>query len=75
MEYQWITEKQPTTPIAFYFLAITHDYLAEYLDAMANYQQFLRIADADRNKLEIEKVNLRLPALHKQIKDKKVKGT
>ena len=75
LEYQWITEKQPATPIAFYFLAITHDYLAEYLDAMANYQQFLRIADADKNKLEIEKVNLRLPALHKQIKDKKGKGT
>ncbi len=75
LEYQWITEKQPTIPIAFYFLAITHDYLAEYLDAMANYQQFLRIADADKNKLEIEKVNLRLPALHKQIKDKKGKGT
>ena len=73
LEYQWITEKQPTLPAAFYFLAITHDHLAEYIDAMANYQQFLRIADADKNKLEIEKVTLRLPALQKQIKDKKGK--
>lgn len=75
LEYQWITEKQPASPAAFYFLAITHDHLAEYLDAMANYQQFLRIADADKNKLEIEKVNLRLPGLQKQIKDKKGKRT
>ncbi len=75
LEYQWITEKQPTLPAAFYFLAITHDHLTEYLDAMANYQQFLRIADADKNKLEIDKVNLRLPGLHKQIKDKKGKRT
>ncbi len=74
-EYQWITEKQPASPAAFYFLAITHDHLAEYLDAMANYQQFLRIADAEKNKLEIEKVNLRLPVLQKQIKDKKGKRT
>lgn len=74
-EYQWITEKQPASPAAFYFLAITHDHLAEYLDAMANYQQFLRIADAEKNKLEIEKVNLRLPGLQKQIKDKKGKRT
>ena len=74
LEYQWITERQPASPIAFYFLAITHDHLAEYLDAMANYQQFLRIADAEKNKLEIEKVNLRLPGLDKQLKEKKGKG-
>ena len=41
LEYQWITQKQPLSPIAFYFLAITHDHLAEYLDAITNYQQFL----------------------------------
>ncbi|MEO7673677.1 MAG: tetratricopeptide repeat protein [Pyrinomonadaceae bacterium] len=74
-EYQWITAKQPASPAAFYFLAITHDHLLEYMDAMANYQQFLRIADAEKNKLEIEKVNLRLPVLQKQIKDKKGKRT
>ncbi len=75
LEYQWITEKQPELPAAHFFLAITHDHLLEYEDAMANYQQFLRIADAEKNKLEIEKVNLRLPSLQKQIKDKKGKRT
>lgn len=72
-EYRWLTEKQPELAIGFYFLAITHDQLDEYLDAMANYQQFLRLSDAQRNRLEIEKVNLRLPVLQKLIKEKKGK--
>ncbi|MGI8409154.1 MAG: tetratricopeptide repeat protein [Pyrinomonadaceae bacterium] len=72
-EYRWIVEKQPTLPAAYYFLAITHDRLGEYLDALANYQEFLRIADAEKNKLEIEKVNLRLPGLQKQLKNGKGK--
>lgn len=72
-EYEWITGKQPTSAIAYYFLGITHDQLSEYADAMANYQLFLKYADGDKNKLEIEKVNLRLPILQKQIKEKKGK--
>jgi tetratricopeptide (TPR) repeat protein len=67
-EYLLLTEKQPNLAIAYFFLAIAHDNLGEYPDAMANYQQFLKLADAAQNKLEIEKVNLRLPALQNQIK-------
>lgn len=74
IEYQWLTEKQPKLAIAYYFLAIAHDNLGEYIDAMANYQQFLKLADTTENKLEIEKVNLRLPILQRQLKDKKGKG-
>ncbi|MDQ3714166.1 MAG: tetratricopeptide repeat protein [Acidobacteriota bacterium] len=70
-EYQWLTEKQPNLVIAYYFLAIAHDNLGEYFDSMANYQQFLKIADATESKLEIEKVNLRLPILQKQLKKSK----
>ncbi len=73
-EYQWLTEKKPDLAVAYYFLAISHDSLGEYLDAMANYQQFLKLADARANQLEIEKVNLRLPALQKQIKENGKKG-
>ncbi len=73
IEYQTLTEKQPKLAIAFYFLAIAHDNLGEYIDAMANYQQFLKIADTTENKLEIEKVNLRLPTLQKQLKKGKSK--
>lgn len=73
-EYRWLIEKQPSSPIAYYFLGISHDHLTEYADAMANYQLFLRHADPEKNKLEIEKVNLRLPTLQRQIKEKKGKG-
>lgn len=69
-EYRWLTEKKPDLAVAYYFLAISHDSLGEYMDAMANYQQFLKLADARANQLEIEKVNLRLPALQKLIKEK-----
>jgi tetratricopeptide (TPR) repeat protein len=70
-EYQWLAEKQPNLAVTFYFLGIVHDHLREYLDAAANYQQFTKIADPKINQLEIEKVNLRMPILMKQIKDKK----
>lgn len=72
-EYQWLTEKQPNLAITYFLLGVTHDQLNEYLDAMANYQQFLRLADANVNQTEIEKVNLRLPVLQKLIKEKKGK--
>jgi tetratricopeptide (TPR) repeat protein len=73
-EFRWLTEKKPDLAIAYYFLAISHDSLGEYLDAMANYQLFLKLADARANQLEIEKTNLRLPALQKQINEKKGKN-
>lgn len=67
-EYEWLTEKQPKLAVGYYFLAISLDNLEQYVDAMANYQQFLKTADESENKLEIEKVNLRLPALQNLIK-------
>ncbi len=73
VEYQWLTEKQPNLPIAYYFLAICHDNLEEYMDAMANYQHFLELAESKTSQLEIDKVNLRLPALQKLIKQGKGK--
>lgn len=73
IEFRWLTEKQPTLPAAYYFLGISHDQLGEYLDAMANYQQFLKLANAEKDQLDIEKVNLRLPVLQRQIKDGKGK--
>jgi tetratricopeptide (TPR) repeat protein len=72
-EYRWVAEKQPELAITYYFLGIIHDQLTEYMDAMANYQQFMKLADAEKNRLEMEKVNLRLPTLQKQIKEKKGK--
>ena len=72
-EFQWLTNAQPKSAGAYLFLGILHDESAEYMDAMANYQQYLRLADPAENKLDIEKVNLRLPPLQKLIKDGKGK--
>ena len=72
-EFFWLAEKQPDLAITYYFLAISHDSLGKYMDAMTNYQQFLRLADPKENKLEIEKVNLRLPSLQKLLKENKGK--
>ncbi len=73
IEYQWLAEKQPDSAVAFYFLAICYDQLTEFADAMANYQQFIKLADTTKFQLEIDKVNLRLPALQKLIKENKGK--
>lgn len=67
IEYNWISQKQPELAISYYFLGISYDSIGEYLDAMANYQQFLRAAKPEVNQLEIDKVNLRIPSLQKLI--------
>jgi tetratricopeptide (TPR) repeat protein len=73
IEFRWLTDNQPGQATAYYFLAIVHDQLAEFADAAANYQQFLRIADPESSKLEIEKVNLRLPVVQRLMKEGKGK--
>ena len=70
-EYHWLIDAQPNLAVTYFFLAICHDQLREYPDAMANYLQFLKLADPVQQKLEIEKVNLRIPTLQKQLKEKK----
>jgi len=44
------------------------DRLGELRAAMAEYQAYLRLADPVANKEDIERVNLRLPILAKEIK-------
>lgn len=72
-EYKWLQERQPSNAMTYYFLGIVHDRLSEYIAALGQYQQFLALADTKINQLEIEKVNLRLPTLKNQIKEKKGK--
>lgn len=67
-QYAWLVSKNPNLAIAHYFLAICHDNLGEYSQALENYQRFVKTADPKVNQLEIDKVNLRLPILEKQIK-------
>ena len=51
-----------------FLIAPAYDLLGEYKLALEAYETFLARADAGRNRLEIEKVNLRLPSLRDQIK-------
>jgi protein O-GlcNAc transferase len=80
VQFQWLVDRQPEGVAAYFFLAVSHDELGEYADAMANYQTFLRKADPKTNQLEIDKINLRLPVLQKQLdsgkgrKNAKAKG-
>jgi tetratricopeptide (TPR) repeat protein len=67
-EYEWLAAAKPDLAVTYFFIAIAHDNLGEYPQAMDAYQKFLARADSTNNKLEIEKVNLRLPTLREQIK-------
>jgi len=67
-EYEWLLKAKPDLTVAHYFIATAHDYLGEYEQALSAYENFLARADAKTNQLEIEKVNLRLPSLRRQIK-------
>jgi tetratricopeptide (TPR) repeat protein len=67
-EYEWLAAAKPDVVVTYFFIAIAHDNLGQYQQAMDAYQKFLTRADPVNNKLEIEKVNLRLPTLREQIK-------
>lgn len=79
VEFNWLTAAKPDLAAAYFFIATAHDFLGEYAEALTAYESFLARADAVANKLEIEKVNLRLPSLRSQIKRgegaKQKKGT
>jgi tetratricopeptide (TPR) repeat protein len=66
-EYQWLAAAKPEIAATYFFLATAHDNLGEFKPALDAYESFLSHADPVNNKLEIEKVNLRLPALRAQI--------
>jgi tetratricopeptide (TPR) repeat protein len=66
-EYEWLASARPEIAATYFFIASAHDNLGEYEQALDAYQKFLSRADPTNNKLEIEKVNLRLPTLRAQI--------
>src|SRR5260370_3428690 len=67
-EYEWIAATRPEIAATYFFIATAHDNLGEYEPALDAYQKFLSRADPTNNKLDIEKVNLRLPTLRDHIK-------
>lgn len=67
-EYEWIRNKRPEVVITYFLLGRAHDLLGEFREALAHYETFLQRADKTANRLDIERVNLRLPSLRNQIK-------
>ena len=67
-EYEWLAATRPEIAATYFFIATAHDNLGEYEQALEAYEKFLARAESTNNKLEIEKVNLRLPRLRDQIK-------
>ncbi|HEV7889623.1 MAG TPA: tetratricopeptide repeat protein [Pyrinomonadaceae bacterium] len=67
-EYKWLSQARPGLAIVHFFIGTAHDRLGEYEDALAAYETFLAAADPTVNRLEMDKVNLRLPSLRNQIK-------
>jgi tetratricopeptide (TPR) repeat protein len=66
-EYEWLAAARPEIAATYFFIATAHDNLGEYEQALDAYQKFLSRADPVSNKLDIEKVNLRLPRLRDQV--------
>ncbi len=67
-EYQWIKQARPELALTDYFIARMHDKLGEYVESLAVYESFMRRADAEKNRTEIERVQLRLESLREQAK-------
>ena len=67
-EYEWLVSARPEIAATYFYLASARDNLGEYEPALDAYEKFLAHADPTNNKLDIEKVNLRLPRLRDQIK-------
>ena len=67
-EYEWLAAAKPEIAATYFFIATAHDNLGEYKPALDAYEKFLSHANTANNRLEIDKVNLRLPALRAQIK-------
>jgi tetratricopeptide (TPR) repeat protein len=72
-QFEWLSQSDPKAPAPYYFLAICYDQMQEYVDSEAAYEQYLKLADPVADKLEIEKVNLRLPVVRRLVKDGKGK--
>ncbi|HEX8141482.1 MAG TPA: tetratricopeptide repeat protein [Pyrinomonadaceae bacterium] len=67
VEFNWLLAARPDLTVAYFFIGTAHDYLGEFPEALTAYEKFLAHANPQDNQLEIEKINLRLPSLRRQI--------
>jgi tetratricopeptide (TPR) repeat protein len=72
-EFEWLSNSDAKVAAPYFFLGIIHDRAEEYVDALGAYEQYLRLADPVANRLDIEKVELRLPTLRRLVKEGKGK--
>jgi tetratricopeptide (TPR) repeat protein len=72
-EFEWLSNSDAKAAAPYFFLGIIHDRAEEYVDALGAYEQYLRLADPVANKLDIDKVELRLPTLRRLVKEGKGK--
>lgn len=72
VEYKWLNKARPELPVTYFLLARAYDLSGDLELALAAYETFLVKADAAQNRLEMEKVDLRLPHLRRQIKNGQV---
>ena len=72
-QFEWLSVSDPKAATPYYFLAVSYDQMEEYVDSLSAYEQYLKLADPVADKLEIEKVNLRLPVVRRLVKEGKGK--
>lgn len=66
-EFGWLAERDPAAPGIQFFLGASLDRVGDCRGAIDAFRRFLAAADPVRDKRKIEDVNLRLPAIERQV--------
>ncbi|MCS7078538.1 MAG: tetratricopeptide repeat protein [Chloracidobacterium sp.] len=66
-----LRRKQPEVAATYFFLGVCYDKMGDYRTALAAYEAFLARANGVHHRLEIEKIQLRLPSLKRQAEQSK----
>jgi len=72
-QFEWLSSSDPKAAAPYYFLGVAYDLSEDYIDSLAAYEQYMKLADPVANKLDIEKVSYRLPAVRRFVKEGKGK--
>jgi tetratricopeptide (TPR) repeat protein len=73
-EFIWLINVKPEIAASYYFLAISLDRIGDCQQAFRGYQEFLRRADTNTYKNEIEEAKIRLSLLQNLLKEGKCKS-
>lgn len=72
-EFIWVVRARPEVAASYFFLAISFDRIGDCEQALRAYQEFVRRADRDANKKELEEASLRVSLLERLVKEGKCK--